>query len=158
MTRLTSLSLAVLAITLIVLSMSVVQAQNAVELTIFRDEDSLTIYVPGNQPVPLLSLGFEVTIGEGRRLFLLQDYEAFDSLYFNNVPTPICFRLERQGSNKPVPQNCHEITLLIQPLTDADIFWYDQTLKQHRTVLLMLGLPIEMPIRPIPCSIISVSE
>ena len=137
MARCLRFSLAVLAIALIVPNKGAALAQNPVELIIFRDEDSLTIYVPGNQPVPLLNLGLEVTIGEGRQLFLLQDYEAFDSLYFSSVPTPICFRLERQGSSKPVPQNCHGITLLIQPLTDADVFWYDQTLKQHRTVLLM---------------------
>jgi formylglycine-generating enzyme required for sulfatase activity len=116
---------------------SAVTAQETAGLTVFRDEDSLTLYVPGNKNISLENLGFEVSINEKRYIFLVQDYEAFRSLHFSDVPTPICFRLERQGSSIPIPRVCQNITHLTQPLNDADVFWYDQSTKVMRTVLVV---------------------
>jgi hypothetical protein len=124
-----------------------VSAQGEVEIIVFRDADSLTIYIPGNQTISLLNLGFEVTIDGKRQLYLLQDYEAFDALYFERVLTPSCFRLESQECDAPVPQACHGATLLIQRLSTADVFWYDSAMKQERTVLLM-SVPSNVGICP----------
>lgn len=123
-------------------------AQDSVELTILFDEDSLTVYVPGNQNVSLQGFGFEVAIGDSRYVYLLEDYEAFRSLYFSNTPTPICFRLERQGSQKPVPRACQSVALLTQLVSDADVFWYDFASKQTRTVLLISAPPSPIGICP----------
>ena len=76
----------VLAVVWILLGTSVVQAQNPVDLTIFRDEDSLTIFVPGNTPVSLQGFRFEFTTSAGQRdSKRLEDFPSFRGLYFDRI-------------------------------------------------------------------------
>ncbi len=113
-----------------------VLGQGDVEVTIFIDKDSLTIYVPGDQLASVEGLGLQVDTGNGGITRFLEDYTAFRGMPFAALATPICFRLLRNGSSAPLPTDCPSNRVLIQPLADSDIFWYDTVANQARTILL----------------------
>jgi len=54
---------------------------------------------PGNQTISLVGFGFEVTVNEQTRNYQLAAYPAF-GIPFDRIPTPICFRLERDSTNR----------------------------------------------------------
>lgn len=114
-------------------------AQDALDVTIFLDSNSLTVYIPGNQPVRLFGLGFEIGAGTERQLFLLQNLNTFGDLNFEAVETPVCFRLVRQDSNAPVSLSCQGITSVTHTVSAYDVFWYDLVNHQGRTFHLMSG-------------------
>lgn len=114
-------------------------AQEAVSLSVFVERDSLTVYIPGNLPVSVLELGFEGTIGGQRRIYYLADYAGFASLRFDNVATPICFRLIADGSDDTLPLDCPPAQTFIHRLASADVFWYDFVAQSKITVLLLQG-------------------
>ena len=112
-------------------------AQDSVTIVIFRDVDSLTIYVPENQQVSLEGLKFQVTSATGEVIErLLGQYLSFIGLPFENVPTPICLRLLRDQSNRVIPNDCPPDWTLNQRVSDADVFWYDRPSGQGRLVLI----------------------
>jgi len=119
--------------------------QDEITLTIFADEDSLTVYVPVEGPVSLEGVGFEVVIGEERVTTFLEQYASFRTLRFSTIPAPICFRIERDGSRRPLPQDCQDITrILTHRVADPDVFWYDENARQARTLLLVqLSAPLD---------------
>jgi Tol biopolymer transport system component len=125
-------------VAMILLLMGVAQAQEAVSITLFLDEDSLTVFVPDSGTVSLEGIGLEVDTGAGLITRFLQDYPAFLGLPFNSLPTPICLRLERTGSSAPLPISCpsQPNRLFIQNLANADIFWFDSATNQGRLVRL----------------------
>lgn len=102
--------------------------------TLFRDADSLTLFIPGSQPANLGDLTLTV---DGSNAPALASYPAFAGLPMNALPTPICLRLERSASTQPLPQECPADTMVIQQLTDADVFW--RAGNQDRTVLIRRG-------------------
>ncbi len=108
-----------------------------VDITFFLDEESLTVYVPGNRLVSLEGFGFEVVIGEERRTFFMDEFSSFRAIRFEAVPTPICFRLERNGSRNPLPMECQNGMTLIHALSASNIFWYDTNSRQVRTIVLV---------------------
>lgn len=114
-----------------------------ITLTIFRDEDSLTLYVPKtDEQVSLEDLTFQVTTANGTIILLqLDKFPSFAGLPFDNLSsfTPMCLRLIRDGSAPPAPLECQRVTLITQELAQADVFWYDSTANQHRTVLVLQG-------------------
>jgi formylglycine-generating enzyme required for sulfatase activity len=122
-----------------VLTFDFVFAQTPANLVIFIDEDSLTLYVPDAGTVSLQGLGFMVDDGSGAKTYLLETYASFRGLPYNTVPAPICFRLIRNGSNVPAPQDCQNITFLIQRLAAADVFWYDTTTNVSRLLTISQG-------------------
>ncbi len=130
---------AILTIMLILLNVGVVLSQaEPVNLIIFRDVDSLTLYIPGNQPVSLQGLTLEVETATGARIsHLLEEFPSFRGLPFNRVPTPICLRLEREGISRTPPIECQNILTLFQIIPAVDIFWYDDATNQGRLVLLL---------------------
>jgi hypothetical protein len=91
-----------------------------VAVTIFRDEDSLTIYIPDSGGAVSLQ-GFRLEVVDSRNNRVshgLEEYPSFRGLLpFNNIPTPICLRLERDGSRVVLPLNCNGSTLLTQRFT-----------------------------------------
>lgn len=126
-------------IVLLLMTLPSAVAQDDVEITIFVDQDTLVVYVPGNQPVSLQDLGFEVVINDTRQLFRLDQFPAFKTVRFDVVPTPICFRLARDGSNRALPLECDSDRTLTQSLANANVFWYDSVANYIRTLLLMSG-------------------
>ena len=124
-------SLVVIIATLFNLDFSVTRAQQGTQFTIFRDNDSLTIYFPGNQPLNLQNLRFQVVaIGKKITIYRLDSYPELSYPNWSNVVTPICFRLELTGSGTPLPNNCKNSTIFKQSLTPADVFWYNTVANQ----------------------------
>jgi len=103
-----------------------------VEATIFRDSDSLTLYVPDQGEVSLAGFAFVAD----NRTYGLEDFISFRGLPFDRLPTPICFRLIRNGSNPPRPLDCPTTLILTQNLSNADVFWYNSILAVDITFLI----------------------
>jgi formylglycine-generating enzyme required for sulfatase activity len=112
--------------------MKAVSAQSAVDIQIFRDEDSFTIYVGGTGSVSLQGLRMEVVDVRGNTVSHgLEEYVGFRGLHpFDSVPVPICLRLVRQDSRMPMPMDCNAAIVLEQQLADIDIFWIDPVIEQ----------------------------
>lgn len=131
----------IIAYALLMLLMSnFASAQPAVDIQIFRDEDSFTIYVGGTEPVSLQGLRMEVVDGRGNTAtYGLEKYIKFRGLHpFDSIPAPLCLRLVRQGSEIPPPIDCNTaLVILIQELADADIFWIDPISQQGIIVSLV---------------------
>ncbi|MBZ0301968.1 MAG: tetratricopeptide repeat protein, partial [Anaerolineae bacterium] len=120
-----------------------VLSQDAVEIRIFRDADSLTVYVPQQGEVSLNGLTFEVTIRKGDTEQTLArplpSFPEFRALPFDHLSAPLCLRLERSGSPMPAPIDCASVEMIVQPLAQDDLFWYDAALKQNRLLLVKNG-------------------
>ncbi|MBN1285814.1 MAG: hypothetical protein JXB47_10485 [Anaerolineae bacterium] len=110
-----------------------------VDLTLFMDEDSFTLFVPlSDTNVSLEGLEFEVSAKSQTKA--LSTYESLKGIHFDNLPTPVCFRLERYDSNRSLPTWCGTgQTLFTQSLAGADIFWYSQTQNQGYVVTVLQG-------------------
>jgi hypothetical protein len=109
--------------------------------TLYRDAESLTLYVPQQTaPVNLSGLAFEVRAATGERITRpLEEYAGFRGLNYASLPTPICFRLARAGGAAPVVSACQIPMLLTQPLANADVFWHDSAARIDRSVIVLLG-------------------
>ena len=122
------LSLLFLALLIVMpdISMTLQTQTSSFEIVLFRDKDSLTVYIPGNTAVSIRGLQFETADSSSRRFaYRLEEYSAFYGLNFDAVQAPICLRLLRQGVNLPYPTECMKFPSnqrLTQSLVDADIF------------------------------------
>lgn len=119
--------------------LATVHAQLPVNVILFIDEDSLTVYLPAGQVASLEGFGFEVVTANGRESHLLQDYRDLRTLRFNTISTPICLRLQRDTSQRALPLGCQTVTTLTQKLSGADIFWYEPSTSQSRNLLILQG-------------------
>ncbi len=108
-------------------------AQAPVSVEIYVETDSLTVFVPDVGVISLEGFGFQVQIGQNTYTYRLEDYGTF-GMPFESVFTPTCFRLVLRGSNSISPQACVNVTTFIQPLTTADVFWYDPVGNAARTL------------------------
>lgn len=113
-------------------------------LTIFRDTDSFTLYVPASdEPYSLKNLAFLITLGNGGQVirFLDRDFSAFLGLNYENIDlgTPLCFRLLHQQSTAVTPLDCTtpDVVLFTQTLVASDMFWYNDSTNQERTVTVL---------------------
>ncbi len=118
-------------------------AGDSVTLMLFRDEDSLTLYVPpSDDPLSLEGLKYRVTLLGGGTISrrLDQDYAAFLGMPFANIGSlgqGLCFRLLRSGGTRPVPQVCQSgVLLLTQQVASADVFWRDGGAAVDRTIFI----------------------
>jgi hypothetical protein len=130
-----------------------------VPITLFRDSDSLAVFV--GEPVNLSGLALQAVTLTGEVITRrLEDYASLRGLPFGQLPTPICFRLVRAGSAVPVVSACQIPLLLSQPLANADIFWHDSVSQTGRLISVLLdedviGLcpptseqcPVDVPLR-----------
>jgi tetratricopeptide (TPR) repeat protein len=107
-----------------------VQAQQQdVEAKVFRDRDSITIFIPkvdGTVSLADVQMQFPEGIGGRRGLTLATGIPAFAGVTFENVPTPICLRLVRDSAQPLAPLDCLQGLIFTQGLVDADVFWVDQ--------------------------------
>lgn len=118
-----------------------VQAQTPVEFMLFLDFDSLTLSIPDTDaPVSLQDFAFETVIQRQRTTFRLDEFETFAALRFNALPTPLCLRLENARADSPLPLNCPPTRTITQRLSNADVFWYDVSARNTRTVLIVGGV------------------
>lgn len=103
-------------------------------LTIFRDEDSFTLYAPAGSD--LSGLEYRVVMGAEESVYRLENYAGFRGLPFADLPQDACFRLIRSGGTRPTPLQCTDGALrLTQQLVSADVFWRDAVDGVDRTVL-----------------------
>jgi formylglycine-generating enzyme len=133
--------LTLLFILTIMITFSVSFAQESVPVQVVLDEDSLTLYVEPSGIVSLAGLGITVDIDGSRQTFFLEQFGAFAVLDFTQLPTPLCFRLERFDSDSPFPLNCPSQNTLLQTLAQSDIFWFDERSRQSRTLVIVQGQP-----------------
>lgn len=146
----------VLIIGIALLGASSAYGQDNVNVTIFRSPDSVTVYLPAVQPVVNL-VGFRfqtVTIAGTTIDQTLETLPAFLGLPYSTIPTPICFHITRSVAPVAPPLECQSITTLIQSLVDANVFWYDLSSHQDRTLTIMLGeLPRICPAGSVRCDL-----
>jgi hypothetical protein len=102
-----------------------------VTMTIFRDEESLTLYIPQTSlPLDLSNFAYQVTTSSGTTSYALKKYNAFLGLplaYINTLNQDVCLRLEYSNTQNPVQGDClgDSVFLTVQPVPASDIFWYD---------------------------------
>lgn len=125
-----------IAVTLFALSIVIAQ-QEETDIVIFADEDSLTVFIDGNQTVSLIGLSFEVNLDGRRQQRFLSDYQQLDELRFDSIPTPICLRLQRVNPREPVPSVCPRDRIFIQQISAGEVFWWDNFERQTRTLNIM---------------------
>lgn len=142
---------------LLALMVSMVQAQEStIDMTIHVDNDSFTVLIPGEGVVSLVDVGFRVVQPDGAiKIYMLRDCTAFAEVHAP-VRLPLCLRLERFGSESPLPLECSDVPTLHHTLSDADVFWYDSEAGNARTFSIVLTEvePVAMcPAGPPSCSI-----
>ncbi len=92
-------------------------------IQLFRDEDSITLYVPAGRSINLAEWSWGRT---GTGLVALSGYSAFAE----SVRTgPVCFRLEYQNAGETAdPDICPDQTTghyYVSTTTASGMFWYD---------------------------------
>ncbi|NDJ62969.1 MAG: tetratricopeptide repeat protein, partial [Chloroflexi bacterium] len=129
----------ILALLLITAAISVAQDDPTIDFTLFRSPDTLTVYVPAapgdDVTVNLYGLNFQT--GGGERFFP-RDYQAFTALNFQGLTVPTCLILRRAETDDPLPQACQQLEATqrhIAFLTDADVFWYDESTGTEETLI-----------------------
>lgn len=120
------------------------QGSKELEFQLFRDEVSLTVYVPAGAMGSLANVSLMVSSNGGERGYALDDpiLLAFDGFVFNQIHGPICFRLEKTGSPLPPPIECSNLDAsqkLTQQLSASNIFWYDDAAKTGLLVIIKRG-------------------
>lgn len=109
----------------------------------YRDMDTLTLYMPDQDKVSLTTLAIQVTRPNGQtKSALLKDYPSFVGLPFDNVGGPICFQIGTRARSTPLPLECRQIpstSVFIERLTPANLFWFDAVANAPLTVSIMLG-------------------
>ena len=101
------------------------------------DKDSLTVYVPAQITSSLqdLNLEYGTSTGTDRYYFI----EGFTPYVDGTVPPPFCLHLERAGSSKPFPTECHSVHKPIVRLPSGSIFWWDEFERKTKTLFVNLG-------------------
>jgi Ca-activated chloride channel homolog len=135
------------------MTMGGVSAQETINVTVFIDEDSLTVYIPDGESVSLRGFGFEVTIDNQTTAYLLESYPAF-SISFDNLSAPICFRLIRNDSSMTSPTQCPSNITLTQLLQSGEVFWHDKSANQRRTLIL---IPNTLAVKFLPAGVDNLS-
>jgi hypothetical protein len=106
-----------------------------ISATLYRDQQSLTLYVSGNRAVSLAGLTFRAN----NRDYPIESYPSLMGLPFGAMQPPFCLRLVENGANLPIPLACQTSTVFTQQLASADIFWFDPTANLERTIELLQG-------------------
>ncbi len=105
-------------------------------LILFREEDALFIYVPADDPISLEEVIFVVS--SQNKSYSLKDFRAFQGLDFSDIRQPLCFVLQPGDSRASFPMVCLEdVSLHIENISAADVFWFDVTTGQHLLITLM---------------------
>lgn len=138
MRRLIPFTLLLIALVTVV---SAAAAQEPFDVHVYVDRETLTLHVPSSGIISLEGISFQVLMNDNQRTFELADYPAF-GLPFDQLPTPICFRIRLSGSRIPLPQACSGALTLTQDLAAADVFWYDAVAETSRVIMVMQsGVP-----------------
>jgi len=118
------------------------QADASVTVEVLVDTESLTIFIPITPAntgtlVSLDGFGFEVGALTNRTRHTLQSYFPDVPLAF--VTPGTCFRLQATGSIAPTSKTCTADRTFLEPLAQADLFWYNAATNRFRTLSLLRG-------------------
>ena len=145
-----------LMIGLAMLGARAAKGQENVTLTIFRSADSVTVYLSNEQPLVNLSgLQFQTADAAGRPIVQpLETLPGFLGFPYATIPTPICFHITGSAAPAAPPLECQIITTVTQTLVDANVFWFDQSSRQERTLTIVLySLPRICPAGQVRCDL-----
>src|SRR5947207_5568766 len=111
-----------------------------VSIVIFREADTLTLYLPDKGLVSLEGLTIEATAIDGKKLSArLDDFVAFRGLPFDRIVAPACFILESNLKTSSMPLECRQIPpehVFTERLTPANMIWYDSVADEARLILI----------------------
>ncbi len=112
-------------------------------LKLFRDGDSLTIFVSNDGIVSLEGLTIESTDAQSNLLTLrLDQVPAFQGLPFDRIVAPACFHFESDQHAAAMPLECRQIPathLFTAFLSPSNIIWYDSTADAQRLITITNG-------------------
>src|SRR5262245_56897426 len=123
-------------------SVKVVRADDPepVSIVIFREADTLTLYVPDKGLVSLEGLTIEATAIDGTKLSKrLEEFAAFRGLPFDRIVAPACFILESNLKTSSMPLEYREVPpehVFTERLTPANMIWYDSVADEPRLILI----------------------
>ncbi len=120
-------SISVLSIAaLLLFSLTTLLAQESISVVVFPDEDSFTVWIPGNEQVSLEGIGFEAVVDGELITIFLEDQPSF-SIRFDNMLRPKCFHFMRPNlpNAAQIPSSCPRDATLVQELQPNEIFWID---------------------------------
>jgi uncharacterized protein YgiM (DUF1202 family) len=111
-----------------------------VSIVIFREADTLTLYLPGKGLVSLEGLTIEATAIDGTKLSVrLDQFTAFRGLPFDRIVTPACFILESNLKTSSMPLECRQVPperVFTERLTPANMIWYDSVADEPRLIFI----------------------
>ena len=123
-----------------------VPATDGIDLILYRDAASLTLYLPEQGTVSLDGLRFEVIQGGVTTAYPLTNLNF--GLPLGALPTPLCLRLERSGTANPLPLTCDALrsrgSVITRTLADADSFMQDG--RQHPLPILIYAGDVQLGI------------
>jgi WD40 repeat protein len=134
--RLNKVKLAIMVLFLTLGFRGILAQQDAPEITLIVQPESLVIYVGTAQAVALNGLQFQVVNGEGK-IQTVDVVERFDALKLTNgrASPGSCYVYEIAGSSSTLPNECANPQLIFHAeVALNNVFWYDVNLKQKRTI------------------------
>jgi hypothetical protein len=108
-------------------------------MTLFADENSLTVYMPANVTSSLSDLNLKYSMNGQEERYFFADSEGFVPYIDGSVPPPFCLHLERAGSSVPFPLECQAANRPIVRLPSGSIFWWDEFGQNTKTLFVNLG-------------------
>ncbi len=137
MRRIAFPSLSFVLLLLLMLTVSSAHAQEeTVRIVVYRDAQSLTLYLPDAGFPDITGLYIEATTAVGEIVRRdLAALPAFRGLPYNRLPAPICFYMI-SASSATLPLDCQTTTTLTQMMAVGDVFWHEQG---DRTLVFYLG-------------------
>lgn len=108
---------------------------------ILRQDNTVTVYVPGNRLLNLSRITLQSTTVDGKVLSQkLSEIPTFIGLPFDRIRAPICFRLKGTERGPTMPRVCRELPaskVFIAELAPSDMFYYDTVANEPRTIVIL---------------------
>lgn len=102
-----------------------------VDIILDRGSDNLVLQIEDAGVISLDGFGLALAT-DAADIHFLQDYATFSSLRFDEIITPICFRLLVEDEQSVLPENCDSSNTLTHIVQRSDVFWYS---RGNRTTL-----------------------
>lgn len=142
-----------LMVALLALSVSAQAQTQPPDLILYRDEDTLAIYVTGARHVNLENLALVITVGgngapQQRQPYYLTAYQSgfeppFDASALQTVREATCFWLVRDDHDSTPPLNCQQSEqngrMYLRTLNTADVFWHNARVNLSYRIDVMRG-------------------
>lgn len=113
-------------------------AQEATELIVIVERDTLLIYILDGDTAPLRDLAFRVIAGDRYVNIFLADYSVFGASALARLGSPGCLIFQRAGSPDPRSNACGrlpETGILTQSIPPENVFWWDSATDRRRALI-----------------------